>query len=103
MESLLPSTGPLVSEQAGSVAQSAPSISEQQVETAKEFEKLLWAEMLKHTGLEEALTMNGGEGASAFSRLVVESIAEDLAEQRPFGFAEQIFSQSLDETRKVLE
>lgn len=54
-------------------------------EVAFAFEKMLWSEMLSHAGLEKALTMSGGEGASAFSRMVVESIAEDLARQHPLG------------------
>ena len=51
------------------------------------FEKLLWAEMLSHTGLEKAFTQSGGEAASAFSRMIVESIAEDLARTHPLGLS----------------
>ena len=51
-----------------------------------EFEKLLWAEMLSHAGLEKAFTQSGGEAAASFSRMIVESIAEDLAERHPLGF-----------------
>ena len=46
---------------------------------------LLWAEMLAHTGLEEAFTKSGGQAASAFSRMIIESIAEDLARSHPLG------------------
>lgn len=49
------------------------------------FEQLLWSEMLSHTGLEEAFTQSGGEAASAFSRMIIEAIAEDLAEKHPLG------------------
>ncbi len=49
------------------------------------FEKMLWAEMLKYAGLEKAFTQSGGEAASAFSRYIVEAIAEDLAEKHPLG------------------
>jgi len=52
------------------------------------FEQMLWAEMLTHSGLEEALTKNGGEAVSAFSRFVVESIAEDIAAQHPLGLSD---------------
>ena len=38
-----------------------------------------------HAGLEEALTKNGGEAASSFSRYVVEAIAADIAEKHPLG------------------
>lgn len=53
------------------------------------FEQMLWAEMLSHAGLEKSLTQGGGEGASAFSRFVVEAIAKDLAEKHPLGFGER--------------
>ena len=56
-----------------------------QDETAVKFEKLLWAELLTHTGLEDALTLGGGQGASMFSRYFVEAIAGDIAEQHPLG------------------
>ncbi|WP_084420359.1 hypothetical protein [Henriciella litoralis] len=49
------------------------------------FEQMLWAEMLRHTGLEDALTKSGGQAASAFSQFVIESIAGDLAERHPLG------------------
>ena len=50
------------------------------------FEKMLWAEMLSHTGLEEAFTQSGGKAASAFSQYMVEAIAEDIADRHPLGF-----------------
>ena len=53
------------------------------------FEQMLWSEMLSHAGLEKSLTQGGGEGASAFSRFVVEAIAKDLAEKHPLGFGEK--------------
>lgn len=56
-----------------------------QDETAVKFEKLLWAELLTHTGLEDALTLGGGQGASMFSRYFVEAIAGDIAKQHPLG------------------
>lgn len=59
-------------------------------ETGKRFEQMLWADMLSHAGLEKSFTLGGGESASAFSRFVVESIAEDLAETHPLGLAEKV-------------
>ena len=61
------------------------------------FEQMLWAEMLSHAGLEKAMTLGGGEGASAFSRYVVESIAADLAEKQPLGMADAIRSATGDD------
>lgn len=50
------------------------------------FEKMLWAEMLRHTGMEDAFTKAGGQAAAAFTQFAIEAIAEDLAERQPFGF-----------------
>lgn len=59
-------------------------------ELRQRFEQMLWAEMLSHAGLEKAFTQGGGEGASAFSRYVVESIARDLAEKHPLGLGDKL-------------
>lgn len=65
----------------------------------KKFEQMLWAEMLTHAGLEKAFTQSGGEAASAFSRYIVEAIAEDISEKHPLGL-----SQGIDiEARKIGE
>ena len=56
----------------------------------KRFEQMLWAEMLMHAGLEDALTKNGGEAASSFSRFVVEAIAADIAEKHPLGLGAEV-------------
>ncbi len=58
-------------------------------DTNVRFEQLLWAELLTHTGLEKALTLSGGEGASMFSRYFVEAIAADIAEQHPLGLLDK--------------
>ena len=63
----------------------SPIASTEPSDIGKRFEQMLWAEMLMHAGLEEALTKNGGEAASSFSRYVVEAIAEDIAEKHPLG------------------
>lgn len=76
MSNLLPS--------AGAQAPTQPKLSTED-ETTLKFEQLLWAELLTHTGLEKALTLGGGEGASMFSRYFVEAIAADIAEQHPLG------------------
>lgn len=59
-------------------------------EIGKRFEQMLWADMLSHAGLEKSFTLGGGESAAAFSRYVVEAIAEDLAETHPLGLAERV-------------
>lgn len=71
-------------------ARAARTTLEERSEIGKRFEQMLWAEMLSHAGLEKSLTLGGGEAASAFSRYVVEAIAEDLAETHPLGFARKV-------------
>lgn len=72
---------------AGAAASATPT--KQQAEMSEDaklrFEQLLWAELLVHTGLEDALTLGGGQGASMFSRYFVEAIAADIAKQHPLG------------------
>ena len=59
---------------------------------SQQIEKLLWTEMLKYSGLEEAFSSQGGEGSSAFARYMVEAIAEDIARTQPLGFEAKIDS-----------
>lgn len=63
-------------------------------EQGRRFEQMLWAEMLRHAGLEDAFTSGGGDAASAFSRHLLEAIAEDLSEARPLGLAEAVAEES---------
>ena len=44
---------------------------------------------MTHTGLEDALTLGGGDGASMFARYFVEAIAEDIAKQHPLGLLDK--------------
>ena len=66
-------------------ARAEPASGEPRSEIGHRFEKMLWAEMLRHAGLEEAFTRSGGEGAAAFSQYMVEAIAEDIASRHPLG------------------
>ena len=71
----------------GYVPKTREPVSEETVKDVnKRFEQMLWAEMLRHTGIEEAFTKAGGQAASAFTQFAIEAIAEDLAEKQPFGF-----------------
>lgn len=78
----------------GAASQTAPtpkpdSVKNENAEDiGRRFEELLWAEMLSGSGFEEALTMNGGDAASGFSRFVIEQIAADLALKHPLGLSD---------------
>ncbi|WDI31548.1 rod-binding protein [Hyphococcus flavus] len=60
---------------------------------AKEFEAVFIAEMLSHAGLDKAVSENSGHGGEAFSRMLVEAYAEQLADKGGFGLADQIYRQ----------
>lgn len=62
-------------------------------EKAKEFEAVFIAEMLSHAGFDKALSENSGFGGEAFSRMLVESYAEQLSKKGGFGLADQIYRQ----------
>lgn len=80
------------------LGRTAKPVSDETVsELNKKFEKMLWAEMLRHTGMEEAFTKAGGQAAAAFTQFAIEAIAEDLAEKQPFGF------NSVERTMKAYE
>lgn len=70
----------------------AKPLPEESTELRLRFEQMLWSEMLSHAGLEKSLTLGGGEGASAFSRFVVEAIAKDLAEKHPLGLGDKVLA-----------
>lgn len=62
-------------------------------EKAEEFESIFIAEMLSHAGFDKALSENSGYGGEAFSRMLVESYAEQLSKKGGFGLADQIYRQ----------
>ena len=83
----------------GSVTPSTPQAPDAADDSKVRFEQLLWAELLTHTGLEDALTLGGGEGAAMFSRFFVEAIASDIAKQHPLGLLDAELPTSTDLTR----
>ncbi len=60
---------------------------------AAEFESIFITEMLSHAGFDKALSENSGHGGEAFSRMLVESYAEQLSDKGGFGLADQIYRQ----------
>lgn len=61
--------------------------------TAQEFETVFISEMLSHAGFDKAIAQDSGFGGEAFSRMLVETYAENLAEKGGFGLADQIYRQ----------
>lgn len=87
---VLSSISPLQMSEPSSLGEVKAAGNPQERDIGLEFEKMLWAEMLSHAGFEDALTMNGGESASAFSRFIIDEVAADLAAISPLGFSKQI-------------
>lgn len=65
-------------------------------QTAQEFEAVFIAEMLSHAGFEKAIAQDSGLGGEAFSRMLVETYAEQLSKKGGFGLADQIYRQLKD-------
>ena len=87
----------LTAQRAPDKARESDGISEEREaelrKTAQEFESVFIAEMLSHAGFDKALSQESGYGGEAFSRMLVETYAEDLAEKGGFGLADQIYKQ----------
>ncbi|MGB3455857.1 MAG: rod-binding protein [Litorimonas sp.] len=64
---------------------------------AQDFEAAFIAQMLTHSGLDEALTSGSGSGstdiAAAFGTFYVERIADEIAQSGGLGMAEVIYRQ----------
>ena len=69
-------------------------------EQAREFEAVFVSQMLKHTGLTEALSGEGEKfGGEAFASMLTDQFAADLVEDGGFGLAEEIYQQLLEKDR----
>lgn len=62
-------------------------------EQAKKFEAAFIAEMLKHSGMSDALNNGGGFGGDAFSSIMLEQYADKIIENGGFGLAEHTYEQ----------
>lgn len=60
-------------------------------QSATDFETAFIAQMLKFSGLTEALTSGGGEDVAAFTDFYIESFAEEIVESGGFGLADRFY------------
>lgn len=97
---LSPTLTPSTAAQSSSTSAPAQGV-ESSDESKMRFEQLLWAELLTHTGLEDALTLGGGQGASMFSRYFVEAIAADIAKQHPLGLLDAELPTDVNATANI--
>ncbi len=65
------------------------------LDRAREFESVFVAQMLKYSGLEKAISGQGGFGGEAYSSLLLEQYANKIVEAGGFGLAEHIYEQLL--------
>lgn len=63
---------------------------------AQDFEATFIAEMLAYAGFDKAVSSQSGLGGEAFSRMLIDSYAADIAKQGSFGLAEKIYRQLKD-------
>lgn len=61
------------------------------MQAAKDFEAAFISQMLKYSGLGEALTKNGGEDVQAFTDFYIENFAERIVEKGGFGLADKFY------------
>lgn len=66
---------------------------------AREFEATFIAEMLRHTGLSNALSQQAGFGGEAFSSLLIDTYAKQISNNGGFGLAEKIYQQLKDRSQ----
>ena len=70
--------------------------------SARDFEAAFITQMLKYSGLGEALTKSGGEAVSAFSDFYLENVAESLADKGGFGLAETFYNKLLQKSEEPM-
>lgn len=78
------------------MAQIDPEVSK----AAKDFETAFIAQMLKFSGLAEAITTGGGEDVAAFTDFYIQSFAEEISDTGGFGLAEQFYDKLILKARE---
>jgi len=66
------------------------------LDRAREFESVFVAQMLKYSGLEKAISGQGGFGGEAYSGLLLEQYANKIVQNGGFGLTEHIYEQLLE-------
>ncbi len=72
---------------------SVEEIDERIMEKAREFETVFVAQMLKHSGMDKAISQESGFGGDAFSGMMLEQYARNIIDNGGFGLAEKIYDQ----------
>ncbi len=72
-------------------------------EAAEDFEAAFISQMLKFSGLGEALTKGGGEDVSAFTDFYIDNYAEKIVEKGGFGLADKFYDKLAAKQGDALE
>jgi Rod binding domain-containing protein len=72
-------------------------------QAAEDFEAAFISQMLKFSGLGEALTKGGGEDVSAFTDFYIENYAEKIVEKGGFGLADKFYDKLAAKQGDALE
>ena len=75
------------------VDQKTPALKDSEIlSAARDFEAAFITQMLKYSGLGEALTKSGGESVSAFTDFYLEEVAQSIADKGGFGLAKTFYA-----------
>jgi peptidoglycan hydrolase FlgJ len=96
IENTMPSPLQPTKPQAPSGALTEQNRTEALRKTAREFEAAFIGEMLAYAGFEKALSGDSGFGGETFSRMLVDSYAQSIADAGGFGLADKIYNQLKD-------
>ncbi len=72
-------------------------------QAAEDFEAAFISQMLKFSGLAEALTKGGGEDVAAFTDFYIENYAEKIVESGGFGLANKFYDKLAAKQGRDLE
>ena len=76
--------------------QEGQRVDERVMDKAREFEAVFIAQMLKYSGMGDALSKDAGFGGDAYSSMLLEQYAGKIVENAGFGLAERIYDQLKD-------
>jgi Rod binding domain-containing protein len=70
-------------------------------QAARDFETAFIAQMLKFSGLADAITTGGGEDMAAFADFYIQSFAEEISDTGGFGLADEFYQKLILKSREA--
>jgi len=90
------------SEKLNALTEKAPEDPELR-KAAEDFEAAFISQMLKFSGLGEALTKGGGEDVAAFTDFYIENFAEKIVDNGGFGLADRFYGKLAAKSEQAKE